>query len=242
MPLVAIADDNEYQIRCDAGHISAVFLDNLKFELLFEMGLYALVDGYPREAVSSFAASLERFYEFYWHVAANRFSIPETEHVQTWKIVAKQSERQLGMFIASYGLLMKKSPFVLNPKEVKFRNDVVHGGYIPPAGQAIEFGNKIMSLIRESLRELHQEAPEALTAAYKKLTRHREIPDEEIAGTINILTAIDVRYPPENDDDPRIGDVESQLKRIPEERQPRKMELLSREELKKRVPESRALK
>jgi hypothetical protein len=68
----------------------------------------------------------------------------------------------------------------------------------------------------------------------------------EIAGTINILTAIDVRHPPEYDDDPRIGDVRSQFKRISEERQPRKLELLSRillppaagEELKKRFPES----
>jgi len=242
MPLVAVANDNEYQIRCDAGHVSAVFLDNLKFELLFEIGLHALVDGYPREAVSSFAASLERFYEFYWHVAVMKFSTPEAEHAQAWKTVAKQSERQLGMFIASHVLLMKKSPVVLNSKEVKFRNDVVHGGYIPATGQAIEFGDKIMSLIRESLRDLRQEAPEALTSAYQKLSRHREIPDEEIAGTINILTAIDVRHPPEHDDDPRIGDVKSQFKRISEERQPRKLELLSREELKKRFPESQALK
>jgi hypothetical protein len=92
------------------------------------------------------------------------------------------------------------------------------------------------------LRDLRQEAPEALTSAYQKLSRHREIPNEEIAGTINILTAIDVRHPPEYDDDPRIGDVRSQFKRISEERQPRKLELLSREELKKGFPESRALK
>jgi hypothetical protein len=242
MPLVGIADDNEYQIRCDAGHVSAVFLDNLKFELLFEMGLHALVDDYSREAVSSFAASLERFYEFYWHVVATKFSIPEAELELAWKIVARQSERQLGMFIAAHVLLMKRSPLVLSSKEVKFRNDVIHGGYIPTTKEAIDFGNKIMSLMRKLVQDLRQEVPEALTFAYERLSRHRKIPDEEIAGTMNVLTAIDVRHPPERNDDPRIGDVESQFTRITEDRQPRKLELLSREELKKRFPKSPALK
>jgi hypothetical protein len=238
MPIAALAEDNEYQVRCEAGHVSAVFLDNLKFELLFEMGLNALVDGYPREAVSSFTASLERFYEFCWLVAAIKSSTSETEIAKAWKIVAKQSERQLGMFIASYMLLMKRAPFVLSSNDVKFRNDVIHGGYVPTAQQAIGFGNKIMPLIREIVRELRQEAPEALMSAYKRLSRHRIIPEEEIAGTINILTAIDVRHPPERDDDPRIGGVESQFTRILEERQPRNFELLSREELEKRLPRS----
>ena len=65
LPIASVSDDGRYEIRCQAGHLSTVFLDNLKFELLFEMGLNALLDGYPRDAVSSFASSLERFYEFY---------------------------------------------------------------------------------------------------------------------------------------------------------------------------------
>ena len=68
VPIARLADDGRYEVRCQAGHLNTVFLDNVKFELLFEMGLNALIDGYPREAVSSFASSLERFYEFYWNV------------------------------------------------------------------------------------------------------------------------------------------------------------------------------
>jgi hypothetical protein len=66
LPVTKLTDDGTYEVRCGRGHISSVRLLNAKFELLFEMGLNALVDGYGREAVSSFAASLERFYEFYW--------------------------------------------------------------------------------------------------------------------------------------------------------------------------------
>ena len=52
-------------------------MNNLKFELLFELGINALIDGYPREAVSSFASALERFYEFFCQVAALALSIPK---------------------------------------------------------------------------------------------------------------------------------------------------------------------
>lgn len=46
------------------GHVVAFTLDTLRFELLFESGIVALLAGFRREAVSSIAAALERFYEF----------------------------------------------------------------------------------------------------------------------------------------------------------------------------------
>src|ERR1700681_1770876 len=77
LPVSQLSESGEYEVVCGRGHISCVQLLNLKFELLFEMGLNALVDGYGREAVSSFAASLERFYEFYWRVAMAHLSVQE---------------------------------------------------------------------------------------------------------------------------------------------------------------------
>lgn len=108
MPVSRPADDGKYEVCCVAGHVSTVTVDNLKFELLFEMGLNALVDGYPREAVSSFASALERFYEFYWQVVAMFHSIPEQQMDIAWKVIAKQSERQLGMFVSAALLLTKQ--------------------------------------------------------------------------------------------------------------------------------------
>src|ERR1700687_1186458 len=77
LPIARLSDDREYEVHCEAGHTSRVFVNNLKFELLFELGINALIDGYPREAVSSFASALERFYEFFCQVAALALSIPK---------------------------------------------------------------------------------------------------------------------------------------------------------------------
>ena len=61
---VEICDDGKYEVTCTRGHKETVILQQQKFEILFEIGAHAIIDGYYREAVSSFAASLERFYEF----------------------------------------------------------------------------------------------------------------------------------------------------------------------------------
>ena len=57
-------DDGKYEVVCPKGHKSITLLQQQKFELLFDIGAYAIVDGYYREAVSSFTSSLERCYEF----------------------------------------------------------------------------------------------------------------------------------------------------------------------------------
>ena len=50
-----------YDLTCPSSHRTAFCLQNFKFELLFDLGLQAIDDGYYREAVSSFASALERF-------------------------------------------------------------------------------------------------------------------------------------------------------------------------------------
>jgi hypothetical protein len=51
-------------LRCGQGHTTVVTLPIPAFELLFDFGCSALLDGYPREAVTSFASSFERFEKF----------------------------------------------------------------------------------------------------------------------------------------------------------------------------------
>jgi len=244
VPIARISDDGRYEVRCQAGHINTVFLDNVKFELLFEMGLNALLDGYPREAVSSFASSLERFYEFYWHVAMAHLAVPDEERTIAWKVVAKQSERQLGMFITAHLLLMKEAPALLNPNtKVKLRNDVIHGGYVPTREEAAAFGNSVMKLINRSLNDLRKAMPETLAATYKLLSPapKEKSRDDELRGVVNVLTAVDVRYPPKYGD-LHFGGVEAQFNRILRDRKPHQMQLMSEEELKKRYPDTNILK
>jgi len=240
LPVTRLTDDGTYEARCGRGHISSVRLLNAKFELLFEMGLNALVDGYAREAVSSFAASLERFYEFYWRVAMRHLSAPEEAVSNAWKSLSRQSERQLGAYISASLLLEHKMPQLLNPnKDIEFRNAVIHKGYIPSIEEAMEFGNTVMAIINGTLDNLRRLAPEAVKEIYESLLPKR--PDEtaesadEITGAVNILTPVDVMHPPEPGDG-RLGKVSDQFARILSEREPKKLALLSKEEMKRRRP------
>jgi hypothetical protein len=56
---VEFTDDGLYEATCPKGHKSITILQQRKFEILFDIGIYAINDGYYREAISSFTASLE---------------------------------------------------------------------------------------------------------------------------------------------------------------------------------------
>ena len=242
VPVSRLSDDGRYEVRCRKDHVSTVTLDNVKFELLFEMGLNAIIDGYPHEAVSSFTSALERFYEFYWHVVMRHFDIPKDQVDAAWKPLSKFSERQVGAYSTTVNLLTKKSPELLNPnKEIPFRNRVTHNGYVPTEEEAISFGDVVMRLINEDLAELRSIADKALNSIYKEFSpRDYDAPPDDddsiIEGYVNILTAIDVRHPAKGDDK-RIGGVVDQFQRIIEDRQPTRMQLLSGKEMKKRFPD-----
>jgi hypothetical protein len=84
-------DRGRFKITCQNGHTSIVFLNHQKFQILFEIGINAIIDGYYREAVSSFTSSLERFYEFFSKVICITRGIEWTAIEETWKNVSKQS-------------------------------------------------------------------------------------------------------------------------------------------------------
>ncbi|WP_085589236.1 hypothetical protein [Thalassospira sp. MCCC 1A01428] len=239
VPISQLSDNGIYQVNCSNGHTENVILDNVKFELLFEMGLNALIDGYPREAVSSFASSLERFHEFYWRVAMTHFGLSQSQISLAWKPMAKMSERQIGAYVTATLALEKNTPNLLNDNtQVSFRNNVIHNGYVPRIEEAIRFGDSVMERINERLIFLRTLKCNSLDEVYKTLSP-REFNDknddqdkETLIGCINILTAIDVRHPPTKNDR-RVGDVRSQMNRIYDERQPMKMTLLTEEEMKR---------
>jgi hypothetical protein len=237
-PVSRLSDSGKYQVVCDHGHTSTVVLKNLKFELLFEMGINAIVDGYGREAVSSFSAALERFYEFYWRVALAHLAIPEETIASAWKVLSRQSERQLGAYVSASLALAKELPRLLNPnKEVEFRNNVIHKGYVPTDEEATEFGDAVMALINEELEKLRHIAPEALSTVYNSLLpKNEETSDDEIVGGVNILTAIDVMHPPKPGDQ-RGAMLSSHFSRVRSKREPRRLALVSKEEMARRFPD-----
>jgi len=172
--------------------VTITLLQQQKFELLFEIGAFAITDGYYREAVSSFTSSMERFYEFFIKVVFADKGIPETSVVDSWKKVTKQSERQLGAFIFLYTSEFGESPKVLVDKEVQFRNEVIHKGKIPSRQEALNYGQVVLDLVRPVLQKLNEKYPKGIQhMIWEHLNQSRKKSDEMI-GTMSISTIISV--------------------------------------------------
>jgi len=163
-----LTDSGVQKIECSKGHEFGVVYDGAKFEILFDVGMSAARDGYAREAVSSFAASLERFYEFYVTYAFFSNEIEESTFKSSWKLVASQSERQLGGFVFLYTMLNKKSPEVLSSNESSFRNKVIHKGYIPSVDESLSFGKSVYEKIMVIVRELESTGRQELLGFYQE--------------------------------------------------------------------------
>lgn len=160
--IVEFRDDGRYEVECPKGHRTVTHLQQQKFELLFDIGAYAITDGYYREAVSSFAASLERFYEFFVCAQMLQKGIEPATIDNVWKMVAAQSERQLGGFVLLYSLEFDHPPQLLNNNQVTFRNDVIHKGKIPTHSQALDYGQAVLDVVRPILKEAQERFPDGI--------------------------------------------------------------------------------
>jgi hypothetical protein len=165
-----------YEFECGVGHKNVVVRQEDKFEVLFEIALNAIADSYHREAVSSATSSLERFYEYYTKVVFREHKISGSHVGKAWKLVSKQSERQLGMFVGAYVLHNRTEPTLLDQKQIEFRNAVIHKGTIPTREKALEYLEHVHGLILplvdqikaemiESCRELGRERMDTVWAS-----------------------------------------------------------------------------
>jgi hypothetical protein len=149
-----IREDGFYTVKCPQGHDLLVATQTLPHEMLFEIALNAIADAYRREAISSFAASVERFYEFCLRVLSRNRNLPKGTFDAVWKHVSKQSERQLGAFAFLYAVSFGEAPGVLSNKMVELRNNVIHRGTLPDQRQALEFGAAAYDVIQMGIRKL----------------------------------------------------------------------------------------
>ena len=162
--LAEFSDGNSYEVECDKGHKAVVILQEQKFEILFDIGAYAIVDGYYREAVSSFTSSLERFFEFFIHANLKEHKIAAANVMDCWKLVSAQSERQFGAYIFLYALVTHSAPPVLERKYIEFRNEVIHKGRIPNREEAIRYGNRVLDIMRAGIATTKQFCPTGFDA------------------------------------------------------------------------------
>lgn len=201
---IDINDEGIFELECSHGHKTATLLQNEKFEVLFDMGELALQNGYKQEAVACFAASLERFHEWCVLVFLIRNNIDLKEYEKTWKLVKKQSERQLGSFYFLYLKEFKESPNEFkykmetykNGKEkydtINFRNNVIHNGYIPRYEQVLEYEKYLFEHIRKILIEIKKNYQECINkvSLYRQERIETLNPDNIKYATIGINTVL----------------------------------------------------
>lgn len=154
-----LANENYYEVQCKQGHKSHYLLNQEKYEMLFEVGCLAYLDGYYREAVTSFSAALENFRVFCIEI----FTISNGISVTQLNIALnsiKLSERQIGAFNILY-LNYFKEPI---PKETiskmekwsKFRNAATHAGMIPKSEKVWEYAEFVHDFIQSIVKKLKQ--------------------------------------------------------------------------------------
>lgn len=238
-PFEQVNNDGVYEVNCTKGHESKTIIDNINFEILFEYGLNAIVDGYYRESVSSLTSAMERYFEFFIKTILRNTTTDFDSISKVWKKVSSQSERQLGAYIILYFQAFGKEPLLLNQnKEVPFRNSVIHKGYIPTKDEAVNYGNSVMDIIEQSLMDLKQKFPKETELTFehygykknaeeefKKIEKNTGI--EQNYACVNIMTTIDVKHGREiNPKDGRKGMVEDRIVNILKRREPRRLTLI----------------
>lgn len=181
---VPFDDSSVYRLRCDSGHeVTAWMTQYANFELLAETAVQAIFDGYYREAVTSFAAALERFREFYIRAIAAAHKTEILSLDEAWRSVAQSSERQFGWYIGLYLRENGTAPPPMSNWYDKTRNAIVHKGEIPRRADAIRFGQEALQHLVPILLDLRLKHPESLEqlrldriAAAQKLFRKEDRP------------------------------------------------------------------
>ena len=221
-----------YTVNCPKGHTGKVVLNNLNFELLYDLGINAIGDRYYREAVASMTSALERFYEFFikttWRIQGVAYAVIDNN----WKEMASQSERQLGAFIVACTALFGETAPVMGNNAKSFRNNVIHKGEIPIREKTMDYAKTILELIDGPLGELQKAHMEAVTEAYNHYAPHYEpTSEDENVLTINHPTIVCANDCLPEDDMRRNRDIENLVKMVMEDRDLNRMRLEKEENI-----------
>lgn len=166
---VDLSEDDAYVSTCERGHVVRFTLQNMRYELLYEAGVVAMLTGFRREAVSSMATALERFLEFAIYVFLEDEEADPGEVTESWRDLSSKTERQLGAFLLLHLSTLGRPYF--NPKNTRkdfgtyteLRNRIVHAGIIPTEKETMTVARYVFDRITSlqgALVEMNKEAVE----------------------------------------------------------------------------------
>jgi hypothetical protein len=228
----SIRDDGVYEFECPNGHRSITVLSTPKHEVLYTIGVNALLDGYLREALASFAASLERYYEFALRVIARHKGLETAEFDATWRSLSRQSERQFGAFVAVWLLETGTSYTIVSLSQINsmtsLRNEVIHQGKIPTLSECKEYGQYVFDIVLPIEKRLSTE----YEPAYKdeRFARAMEM-SHSSSSPIGILSIYSAFKAAINTD----RTLESVLKKLEEYRTASQLPTIGTEFIKRRI-------
>jgi hypothetical protein len=166
-------DDGIALMECAAGYKTAVVMPSQKFQMLLDSGASALLEGFTLEACASFAAALERFYEFSLRVAFAGRQQSGDLYNKMFSEMARQSERQLGAFMLLHALEFGSA---YKPKDTiaRFRNSVIHKGVIPTGADAHEFCSEVYETIRKLFNTVHAKYADSIGSVVREENFRRQ--------------------------------------------------------------------
>jgi hypothetical protein len=156
--------------KCPRGHEVNVIIQASRHVILFDSACLALLDGYYREAIGSFAVALERFYEFALRVICAHRGLGHEIVEEAWKLLGT-SEREFGAFTFVYALLTGKP--LPKWKLADERNAATHKGRLPTQEGAFAFGDACYQRILAVTNELRTTAEGALNGEISRQMAER---------------------------------------------------------------------
>lgn len=184
------SDGGYFQFVCDCGHHNFVMLQEQKFEVLFQIGANAILDGYYREAVSSFTSSLERFYEFCVRIFSRKHGVDPKVVKQATAFYTNSSERQFGSFLFLYLIEFKKLPITKSKdkKMREFRNQVIHNGKIPSRDEAVWYGNEVRVFVLKMILLLQERYFEQIQELVIETLHEKLLHNDSSGGVVSTMS------------------------------------------------------
>lgn len=151
-----------------------------------------LKDNY-RAAVLNYAASLERYYEFYVELVC-RFNNELKEF--KWREVKKKSGAQLQLFKNEYLKNEGRYPYLLTNELRYFRNRVVYEGHFPNYNDTRRFGEEVFKLIKGDLDILDKKYGNVINQIIieHNTQKVKKVPDGVSISTMAIDTGISLSH------------------------------------------------
>lgn len=177
--------------RCPIDHVTICGLMHDLFDVLFTSGILAYTHGFFSESVMSFTASLERAFELFIRLNLAKAEISLKSIDSFWNEIKNQSERQYGSFCSAY-LMTTNEIWKADQKQISFRNNVIHKGYIATSSEAKKYAEYILKCLNKIMKNIKEYFSEQRNPIYfdmKELTQSalkrtfKENPSAKFANT-----------------------------------------------------------